>query len=76
MEAVRLIVAAAFGKGTQWKKGISAKYLFPFDLVECGDEGKAIKKGDASREEYTLGLKRLETQPGFPSSAINALLRH
>ena len=76
VEAVRLIVAAADGKGNQRKKGISVKYLFPFDLVERCDEGKAIKKGDASREEYTLGLKRLETQPGFSSSAINALLRH
>ena len=73
VEAVHLIVAAADGKGNQRKKGISAKYLFPFDLVERGNEGKAIKKGEASWEEYTLGL---ETQPGFPSSAVNALLRH
>ena len=39
-------------------------------------ERQLRRRMPAERKEYTLDLKRLETQPGFPSSAINALLRH
>ena len=54
---------------------VSSKYLFRSDLVEHGDEGKPIKKEDATKDEYMLGLKCLETQCGFPSSDVNVLLR-
>ena len=76
IEAVRLIVTAADGKTTHRKKCISTKYLFPFDLVKRGDEGKAVIKGEATKDEYMLGLNSLETQCGFHSHTINALLRH
>ena len=76
MEAACLIVAAADGKRTQRKRGISSKHLFPFDFVEHCDEGKVVKKGEATKDEYMLGRKCLETQHGFPSHAINELLPH
>ena len=75
-EAVRLIVAAAQDKKLPRKKGIPSSYVFPYELVERGYEGKHIKKGDASREEYTLGLRRLESNPDFPRYALAALSRH
>ena len=57
-----MIMAAANGKAYGRKQGIPRKYLFPYDLVERGDEGKVIKKGEATQEEYVLGLKRMEAQ--------------
>ena len=44
------------------KRCIPRKYLFPYDLVERGDQGKALKKREATREEYVLGLKHMEAQ--------------
>ena len=38
--------------------------------------GGPVKKCDATKDEYMLGLRRLETQRGFPSHAVNALLRY
>ena len=75
-KAVRLIVATADTKTINQKKGISSKYLFLSDIVEHGDEGKMVKKREATKDEYVLGLKYLETQRGFTSRAVNALLRH
>ena len=57
---MRIIAAATEGKSYGRKKNISSKYIFPYDLVERGDEGKSIKKGEARREEHALGLKHLE----------------
>ena len=57
-EAVRIIAAAVKGKAYGRKQGIPCKYLFPYDLVERGDEGKAIKKGEACSQ-----------RPGFPRPA-------
>ena len=59
---MQIIAAAASGKAYQRKRGISCKYLFPYNLVERGDEGKAIKKRTATREEYVLGLKRMDEE--------------
>ena len=77
-EAVRIIAAAAQNKSaiSQRKKGIPADYVFPYDLVERGDAGKKLKKGEATLEEYYLGLKRLEEHPSFPLSALKALSQH
>ena len=75
-EAVRLIIAAADGKATKRKKGIPTNYIFPYDLVERGEDAKTVKKGEATQEEYTLGLKRLETEDGFPEHALQALSNH
>ena len=35
-----------------------------------------MKKGEATREEYVLGLKRMEAQPSFPAHTLPALSRH
>ena len=45
-------------------------------MVDRGDGGKPIRKGEATREEYVLGLIRLETCPDFPASALEALTAH
>ena len=66
------MAAASNGKVYGRKQGISHKY----DLVEPGDEEKAIKKGEATREEYVLGLKCMEAQRCFPTHALPALLVH
>ena len=73
---MRIITAAASGKAYGRKHGIPHMYLFPYDLVERGDEGKAIKKGEATREEYVLGLKRMEAQRRFIAHALRVLSRH
>ena len=77
-EALRLIAAAAQSKSvaTDKKKGSSADFVFPYELVHRGDTGKKIKKGEASREEYVLGLIRLSTHPSFPTADIKALTIH
>ena len=75
-EAVRIIAAAANGKAYGRKLGIPCKYLFPYDLVERADEGKALKKGEATQEEYVLGLKRMEAQRRFFAHALPVLSRH
>ena len=51
MQVVWLITAAMNGKAYGRKQGIPHKYLFPCVLVEWGDEGKVIKKEEATREE-------------------------
>ena len=71
-----MIAAAAKGKAYGRKHGIPSKYLFPYNLVERGDEGKAIKKGEATQEEYILGLKCMEAQWRFPAHALPELSRH
>ena len=71
-----MITAAASGKAYRRKQGIPRKYLFPYDLVERGVEGKAIKKGEATRKEYVLGLKSMEAQHSFIAHALQALSRH
>lgn len=75
-EAVRLIVDAAQDTKTTRKKGIPSSYVFPFEMVERGEEGKRIKKGDASKDEYTLGLIRLQSEPGFPRDSVPELFQH
>ena len=77
-EALRLIADAAQTKTMvpARKKGIHPDYLFPYDLVERGDGGKPIKKGEATREEFSLGLIRLQLEPTFPPDSINALVSH
>ena len=67
VEAVRLIIAAADAKSFPPEKGISTKYLFPYDMVERDDEGQAVKKGEATKNEYMRRLKCFETQHGFPA---------
>ena len=47
-KAVQIIVAVADGKATHRETIISSKYLFPYDMVECKDNGKAVKKGEAT----------------------------
>ena len=73
---MRIIAEAASGKAYRSKCEIPRKYLFPYDLVEKGDEGKALKKEKATREEYVLGLKRMEAQRRFSAHALPALSRH
>ena len=75
-EAVHIIAAAVNGKAYGRKQGIPHKYLLPYDLVEWGDEGKMIKKGEATRDEYVLGLKRMEAQRHFPTHALPVLSAH
>lgn len=45
-------------------------------MVERGGEGKAVKNGEDTKDEYQLGIKHLEIQSGFPSHVVNTLLRH
>ena len=71
-----IIAAAASGKAYGRKRVLPRKYLFPYDLVERWDEGKALKKREATREEYVLGLKRMEAQRRFSAHALPALSRH
>ena len=71
-----MITAAANGKAYGRKQGIPCKYLFPYNMVEQGDEGKVIKEGEVSRGEYMLGLKRVKAQRQFPAHAIPALSIH
>ena len=77
-EALQLIAAAAQNKTViaARKKGIPADYMFPYDLIERGDSGKTIKKGESTREEYMLGLIRLMIHPAFPSADIKPLTLH
>ena len=73
-----MIAAAAQGKnilGTR-KKGISPNYIFPHELVERGDGARPVKRGEATREEYTLALKLMETHPLFPERDLKALSAH
>ena len=71
-----MIAAAASEKAYSSKRGISRKCLFTYDLVERGDEGKAIKNGEATREEYVLELKHMEAQRRFLAHTLPVLLRH
>ena len=64
-----MIAAAANGKAYGRKQDIPCKYLFPYDLVEQGDKEKVIKKGEVTREEYVLGLKRMEAQGPYKPPA-------
>ena len=73
---MRLIVTAAQDKKTTRKKGIPASYVFPFEVVDRGEEGKTIKKGDASKDEYILGLIRLQSSPDFPRDSVPELIQH
>ena len=62
-EAVRILAEAASGKAYRRKRSIPHKYLFPYDLVERGDEGKALKKGEATRRStsWVLSAWRLNS---------------
>ena len=77
-EALRMIAAAAQNKSTLAikKKGIPVNYVFPYDLVDRGDNAKSIGKGEASKDEYILGLKRMESHPTFPANSLLALSQH
>ena len=78
VDALRMLAAAAQGKSTtaSRKKGIPHDYVFPYELVDRGEAAHVVKKADATREEYVLGLKRLESHPNFPSHALKALSKH
>ena len=77
-EALRLIAAAAQNKSVlaSKTKGNPPKFVYPFDLVERGDTGRKIKKGESTREEYVLGLIRLSNLPTFPPEDIKPLAAH
>ena len=77
-EALRLIAAAAQNKTViaTRRKGIPENFMFPYDLIERGDSGKDIKKGESTREEYMLGLIRLMIHPDFPADDVKLLTLH
>ena len=58
------------------KKGSADGFVFPYQLVDRGDLGKKIKKGESTREEYVLGLIRLSKHPKFPAADVQALAAH
>lgn len=75
-EALVRAILSTTKRGLRHKRGVNPEYIYPFELIERGTEKKAIKRGEATYQEYAVALRFMEKQSAFSTSDIEALREH